>query len=157
MNRFLVNVLLALTWAALAGSFGFASLVTGFLVGALVVGIVDARFGGGYLLWWVRAGLFVEFYLREVLVSNLKVLRAILDPTRDLDPAILALPVGDLDDLEITVLANLLAMTPGTLPVDVREDDDVLYVHAMFVEDVEATRSWLEEDFVLRVRGVMRP
>lgn len=157
MNRFLVNVLLALIWAALTGSFDLANLATGFAVGALVVGIVDERFGGGYLRWWIRATLFIGFYLREVLVSNAKVLRAILDPRQDLDPAILALPVGDLGDLEVTVLANLLAMTPGTLPVDVREDEAVLYVHAMFVEDAEATRAWLDEDFVRRVREVMRP
>lgn len=157
MNRLLLNVLLAFTWAGLVGSFTLPSLMTGFLVGAFVVGITDARLGGGYLRWWIRVVRFAGFYGKEVLVSNVKVLRTILDPRAAIDPAFVAVDLEDLTDAEVTMLANLLAMTPGTLAVDLSEDDRVLHVHAMFVRDPDATREWIRRDFVRRVRGVMRP
>ena len=51
-----------------------------------------------------------------------------------LRPAIVAFPLTVKSDAEITLLANLITLTPGTLSVDVSEDRAVLYVHVLTLD-----------------------
>lgn len=48
----------------------------------------------------------------------------------------------------------LITLTPGTLTLDVSADRQVLYVHAMYVEDEELTRSHLKDGFERRVQEI---
>jgi multicomponent Na+:H+ antiporter subunit E len=41
-------------------------------------------------------------------------------------------------DVEITVIANLISLTPGTLTLDVSDDRQVLYIHSIYVDDIDA-------------------
>ena len=50
-------------------------------------------------------------------------------------PGVVRFTVSNLNDLEITTLANLISLTPGTLVLDVSEDKSTLFVHAMFLDD----------------------
>jgi multicomponent Na+:H+ antiporter subunit E len=54
-----------------------------------------------------------------------------------MNPAIIAVPLDVKTDMEITLLANVITLTPGTLSLDVSNDKKVLYVHAAYVEDRE--------------------
>ncbi len=69
-------------------------------------------------------------------------------------PGAVAIPLDAKTDTEITVLANLLTLTPGTLSLDVSEDRTTLYLHAMYIdEDVEVFRKGIKklENRVLQV------
>ncbi len=70
--------------------------------------------------------------------------------------AIVAIPLDAKTDREITLLANLITLTPGTLSLDVSEDRRFLYVHAMFVEDVESFRDSIKNGFERRLLELMR-
>ena len=50
-------------------------------------------------------------------------------------------------DFEITLLANLITLTPGTLSVDVSEDRRMLFVHAIDCSDVESAIRDIKEGF----------
>jgi multicomponent Na+:H+ antiporter subunit E len=67
-------------------------------------------------------------------------------------PAIVAIPLDLRGDLEITLLANLITLTPGTLSLDVSSDKRVLYVHSMYVTDIAAFRSEIKNGFEKRVK-----
>jgi len=94
------------------------------------------------------------FYLREVLLSNLRVAYDVLTPRLQRRPAIITVDIEGLSDQQLIALTNLITMTPGTLSLDVSEDHRVLFVHAMYVDDLEQFRRDLQDDFVRRVRRV---
>nr|WP_253451995.1 Na+/H+ antiporter subunit E [Halomonas sp. Y3] len=55
------------------------------------------------------------------------------------------MPLEARTELEITMVANLISLTPGTLSLDVSDDRKVLYIHAMFLDDEEELRRNLKE------------
>jgi multicomponent Na+:H+ antiporter subunit E len=50
-------------------------------------------------------------------------------------PGIVKIELAAKTDLEITLLSNLISLTPGTLVVDVSDDRKIMYVHGMYLED----------------------
>src|SRR5699024_7238650 len=64
----------------------------------------------------------------------------ILTPPWHMKPGVIALPLEARTELEITLVANLISLTPGTLSLDVSDDRKVLYIHAMFLDDEEELR-----------------
>jgi multicomponent Na+:H+ antiporter subunit E len=66
-------------------------------------------------------------------------------------PGVIGIPLRARTDLEITVLANLITMTPGTLSLDVSPDRRTLYIHAMYIHDPEALRRDIQDNLERRV------
>lgn len=151
---FLLNLLLALLWAAFNGSFAPATLAAGFALGYVVLFIARRALAPSNYhkqLW--RALAFFAFYIRDILRASLKVAYDVLTPTMYMQPGIVGVPLDVKTDVEIAVLANLVSLTPGTLSLDVSSDRKVLYIHAMYIDDwdVERLRAGLKRDLERRV------
>ena len=157
MKAFVWNLLLGLIWVALTGSFTAANLLVGVVLGYVVLAASGPVIGAqGYARRvWHRIG-FLLFYLWELLLSNLRVARDVMRPRSQARPAIVAIPVDGLNPAQITLLANLITMTPGTLSIDTSSDQSTLYIHAMFVDDVQALRDEIEHGLTRRVRELMQ-
>ncbi len=130
------DVLVAVLFSTWSGQSGWPGLVAGLVVGFLIVSASDLAVGrpnhGRRLLRMLRFGCyFVAILVR----ANLQIAREILTPGFGQTPRIVRYPVHDLDDLQVTVLANCITLTPGTLVVDVSDDGRWLYVHCMYAED----------------------
>ena len=74
----------------------------------------------------------------------------IITPEHKMRPAIIAFPLTAESAIEITILANLITLTPGTLSIDVSESRKVLYIHTMYLKStpeqfVEEIRNGLEK------------
>jgi multicomponent Na+:H+ antiporter subunit E len=89
-------------------------------------------------------------------VSNLRVLWDVLTPRHTSRPGIVGVPLAARTDLEITLVANLVSLTPGTLSLDISEDRQTLYVHVMFMDDIEAVRGQIKDGIERRVLEVLR-
>jgi multicomponent Na+:H+ antiporter subunit E len=153
----LINVLLALAWAALTGSFGIVDLGFGFAIGALALFFARRQFAGGDRYFRRITGTlwFTAYVVWELVLANVKVARTVLfTPTADLRPGIVAIPLDLKTDAEITTLANLITLTPGTLSLDVSDDRHVLYVHAIEVDDPARFRDETKRGFERAVREV---
>lgn len=85
-------------------------------------------------------------------------LRAPLAAESYVCPGVVAIPLDARTDLEITLLANLITLTPGSVALDLSEDRSVLYVHAMYIDggDVEAYRRSIKEGLERRVLELLR-
>jgi multicomponent Na+:H+ antiporter subunit E len=85
-------------------------------------------------------------------------LRAPLAPASYVCPGVVAIPLDARTDAEITLLANLITLTPGSVSLDVSEDRRMLYVHAMYIDggDVEAYRRSVKEGLERRVLELLR-
>lgn len=104
-------------------------------------------------LWAVLAlcGLFIY----ELCLSSLRVAWDVVTPRHRARPGVLAVPLEARTDGEITILANMVSLTPGSLTLDVAADRKTLYVHVMFIHDAEAERA-LIKDIETRVLKVWR-
>lgn len=97
---------------------------------------------------------FVFFYLKEVLLSNIRIAADILTPRHRMKPGVIAVPLENLTDPQLLILTNLVSMTPGTLCLDVSDDRKVLYIHAMYVEDAEQLRREIKVGFEKKILEV---
>ncbi len=160
MNAFLLNVLLAFAWAAVWGSISPDTLLAGFALGYAALYLARPLLGESsryHLRLW-RTVEFTAFYLREVLVSSIRVTAHVVSPRFRMVPGIVAIPMEAETDEEITILANLVSLTPGTLSLDVSPDRRTLYVHAMDLGTggPDALRADIRERLERRVLALLR-
>ena len=152
---FLLNVFLAITWAALTSEMTLANFSGGFAVGYVILWFVGRATGNTrYAGKVVQVLRFALRFLWELLVATLRVAIDIVTPKHLMKPAILAIPVKSSSVAEATMLANVITLTPGTLSLDVSPDGSVIYVHAMYVDDAEATRQSIQYGLGQRVHEV---
>lgn len=157
MNLFLLNVLLAFAWAAITGSFELINLVFGFLLGALSIYIIREQVGStGYFSRSVRIVSLALLFIYELILSAFKVAVLVCKPNMNLKPGILAYPLKVASDQEITLLANLITLTPGTLSVDVSADRKYLYIHALDCSDPDSTREDIANGFERKIMEAFR-
>lgn len=154
---FLWHVVLAVAWMVLTGKFTATNLLFGFALGFLVLLVAQPVFGGrSYYRKVTQAVGFAFFFLWELIVANLRVAYDVSTPGFRMKPAVVALPLDVKSDEEITLLANLISLTPGTLSLDVSTDRKVLYIHALYVGEPEKFRRELKEGFERRVMELFR-
>jgi len=151
------NLLLALGWVAMSGHFDVINLLVGFAFGYGVLFFMQRVIGrSSYFTRTVVLVRFVGFYMLEVLRANVRVAHDVITPTSHAKPGIVAVPLDARTDVEITLLSNLITMTPGSLTVDVADDRSVIYVHSMFLEDPDELRRAIKEDLERRVLELLR-
>ncbi|HOL72446.1 MAG TPA: Na+/H+ antiporter subunit E [Bryobacteraceae bacterium] len=97
---------------------------------------------------------FIGFFHWQLVLANLRLAREVLGPVSRLHPGVVAIPLELTGDGEVTVLSNIVTLTPGTLSLDVSSDDKVLYVHVANISDVEDVRRDIKEGFERRIRRV---
>ncbi|MEM9440665.1 MAG: Na+/H+ antiporter subunit E [Pseudomonadota bacterium] len=157
MTPFVINLALAVGWAALFSAFTLPSLATGFAVGYAVLWLLSPIFGDSrYCRKLFDLLRLTLHFLWELLVSSLQVAWDVLTPMHRSRPGIVAVPIDAKTELEITTLANLVSLTPGTLSLDLSSDHKTLYVHAMFVDDPDNIRRDIKQGMERRVLEALR-
>lgn len=152
------NMLLALAWAALQGDFSLRTLVTGQVVGYL---ILVALVRGGVLQPSPYVGRIHRvlglgaYFFWELIKANLRLALDVATPRFHMKPGIIALPLDVTRDREILLLSMLINTTPGSVALDVSPDRRTLYVHVMYMDTPEAARAEIKEGFERRVLGVL--
>ncbi len=147
-NLFSVNLLLAVGWAAVTGSFWWLNLLFGFVVGFAALWVAKPLYEDqGYFRRFGLGFGIMGTFLKELVLSSLTVAAAVLAPRPRMSPGIIAVPLDAKHDAQITAFANLVTLTPGTLSLDVDDDRRTLYVHAMFTEDPEELKQTLKDTF----------
>lgn len=141
-------------WCFLAGGVTLAN----FLVG-LVMAWVILRLFRPFFPWRPSIvhslrklpafGNYVLHFLRELIRANLQVAYLVLHPRMPIRPGIIAYRTRHTTPLGITLLANSITLTPGTLTMDVDPEERILYIHTLDVPDPETVaksiRQGLEE------------
>ncbi len=151
MGRFLtfamLVVLLWLTWLVLTGSTDPQELAVGAGAALLVAalrGVEPCKIGGARFLQPRRllyAAAYIPYMVYAIVRANLDVARRVVDPRLPIRPGIVKVRTRLRNPMARMVLANSITLTPGTLTVDIQDED--LFIHWVDVEtgDVEqATR-----------------
>lgn len=156
---FLGNILLALAWAALQGDFSVFNLVSGYVLGYLVLTILvkggvieDSHYIGKV---WLAIGL-AAFFLVALVHANLRLAADVITPDFHMKPGILAIPLDITRNSEILLLVALINLTPGSVALDVSADRKTLYVHVMYIDTPESARAEIKDGFERRVLQLMQ-
>ncbi len=157
MNPFLFNILLAIAWMMLVGEITAGTFTAGMVVAYLILWFSRSAWGESrYFSKIPLVIMFVLYFLKELLIANLKVAFDIVTPKDYMEPGVIAVPLDVETDIEITLFANFVTLTPGTLSIDVSPDRKTLYVHALYVKDAEQFRNELKNGLEKRLIEVMR-
>lgn len=157
MTLLLVNVLLALAWGGVTGSFTLLNLIFGFILGAAALYLIRKEIGSlGYLSRMRRVLSLTILFLVELVKSSWTVAKTVLSPTIDIKPGMFVYPLKVDKDAEITMLANLITLTPGTLTVDVSQDRRFLYIHALDCSDPDQLRHDIAAGFERKIMEAFR-
>lgn len=157
MNLLLINLILALGWSAVNGELSISNMIIGFVLGYCCLWLARPLYQPTryFVRFWAALRLALMF-LTELTKSCIAVAEVVLMPHPHCDAGIVAIPLAVKTDLEITLLANLITLTPGTLSLHISPDRSVLFVHALNVPDLEALRQDIKGGFERQILEVTR-
>lgn len=154
---FLLNLLLALVWVALSGQLTPLNFIIGLLLGYGLLALGQRAAGrSDYFKKVGRVLGLAGYFIWQLIVANLRVTYDILSPRHRMRPAVVAIPLDVQSSAEISLLANLITLTPGTLSLDVSPNRRMLYVHTMHVADAAQFKQEIKDGFERRVREVLQ-
>lgn len=146
--QILINILMAFIWMLLQDSYGAVDFIMGYIIGILILFLLRQflLFDFYFKRVWAFIKLTIIFF-RELVLANIDMIRVILKPKMDIKPGIVAIPTKLKTDLEITLLAALITLTPGTLSMDFSDDSSLIFVHAIDIDSKEQTIRDILESF----------
>jgi multicomponent Na+:H+ antiporter subunit E len=150
----MIMLVLALLWAVMTGNFSGLNLLFGAVIGAGAMLLLRGRGQPRALRRIGQVVLLTLLFLRELMLSAVRVARVVLSPNlrAQIAPQVVAFPLSVKTDAEITLLANLITLTPGTLSIDVSEDRSTLFVHALDASSPQAVIADIATGFEARIR-----
>jgi multicomponent Na+:H+ antiporter subunit E len=95
-------------------------------------------------------------FLRELVLSASDVIRATLAPNVRSRSGVVAVPLRVRSAAGITLLADMVTLTPGTTALHISEDRSILYVHVMDIESPEAVRASIADRLERPTMRVLR-
>lgn len=146
MSRWVNVALLTVAWGALFATLDGRALAFGAAV-AFALLVVTGRLHRDrgapkereVILRPIGFIRLVGAFVRELFSSAFSVAKEAWRPRIAVRPGLLEIPLEVESDVEITVLASLISLTPGTLSIEVSPDRRSLYVHALIVDDAGET------------------
>ena len=133
-----LSVTLWLFWLLLNNTMAAGHVVLG-LVLAILIPLLSSSFWPEkvYISAPFKLLKFFLMVLWDILIANIVVAKLILSSNDRLEPAFLSIELDIKTSLGISVLANTISLTPGTVSCDLTEDGQCLLVHALHVGDAE--------------------
>lgn len=130
-------ILIFLIWLILNGRYTMEVCLLGLALTALLGGLLYVLFGytpGKDLRILRRVPLFAAYLavlFKEIVKANFAVLYCILNTRRELSPTIVIFHSGLRTSFGRFVLANSITLTPGTITVEVDDENDLFTVHCI--------------------------
>lgn len=155
--QILLNVFIAVTWMFLSVSFKPSTFIVGYILGLFMLWMLRKSFSTRFYLDKVWAVIKLTLlFLKELTLSNFSVLMLIIKPKMPIRPAIFAMPTVLEKDWEITLLSSLITLTPGTIVIDISDDNKTLYIHSLDFEDIDEAIQSIQNTFEKAILEVSR-
>lgn len=159
MQMFITNILLSLLWSLLTGKVSVGNMAIGFILGYAALWLlhpITGKTNSSYFNKTLQAIRFSLFFTKELILSSWRVATDVIKPLPRMRPGIIGIPLDAETDLEITMLANVISLTPGTLSLEVSKDRKILYIHAMYVLNPDDLRKEIKEGLERRLLELLR-
>lgn len=153
--QFLLNITIALLWTLLMDedAFYITTFLTGYLIGIGILFLMHRFFGKKFYLLRVFSAIkLLLIFISELSQSSLLIMKQILSPKLNIKPGIFTYEHSMEGDYELTTLALLLTLTPGSVVMEVSPDGKIFYIHAM---DVESSRDAVLKSIKVFEKAIM--
>ena len=148
MSLVVWNLVLALVWAATTEDFSARNLGIGLLIGLVLLYATRKVLNfSEYFRNLKQIVALVWFFVKELTLANFRMAYYTVMPLDRMRPGVIAIPLEPMTEVELTVLSNLLTLTPGTLSLDVSKDKRTLFIHVMWFQDPEQVRREIKSGF----------
>ncbi|GIU83387.1 MAG: Na+/H+ antiporter subunit E [Acidimicrobiales bacterium] len=158
MSRIIAVVMRVLAvgvlWVALWGDPSMSTWAAGVAVGVVLSTLFRRRSSGRIVVRPLRLLVLLVYFSGQMMWSTLAVVGAVIRPAGRVKTGIIAVPLSDCPDGLVTLIADMISLTPGTLTLEVTRDPPTLYVHALDTRDVESLRRQVRRLEVLTVRAL---
>lgn len=155
--QIVINFIIAIMWMFLSESYSATSFISGYILGVVLLLILN-RFVPGtfYVKRCYKIALLILLFIKELIFSNIDIVKLVYKRHPAFEPGIFALPLDVKSNWEITLLANLITLTPGTLSVAVAHDQSHIYIHAMDIDTIDESIHDIKNTFEKTIMEVTR-
>ncbi len=159
MSAFIVTfILCAAFWVILTGSFAAQELIAGALVSAVVAWFSAKFFVHHNAFWLFNPGRFFSLiyyclvvFVWELIKANVSMALIALSPKLNINPGIVRVPVSLESDYGLAMLADSITLTPGTITVDMEQEEDRTWFYIHWIDVSEFDREKAGDD----IKGTM--
>lgn len=141
MRNLLTITSLTVVWVALWEDASWANLIGGAAAGAFVTLLVPIRpreaTYGFRPLSFLR---LVVYFTWKLLEASAILAWEVITPRNRINAAVLAVPLHSRSRGIVTMVANMVSLTPGTLTLEVEETTMTLMIHVLHLESVAESR-----------------
>lgn len=103
--------------------------------------------------------LAVQYFfilLGDIIVSNFNIAAIILRPRKNIKPALIEFPLEISGTVPITILASTISLTPGTISAELGRDGRSILIHALNVDDPQATIQQIKLRYERRLKEIFQ-
>lgn len=153
-SRLVLFIIGFFIWMLLGWPFDLQHIIVGVFAAALVAFLTGDLFSRrphhfmhiSRYLWF---GYYIILFLWECFKANIDVALRVIKPGLPINPGIVKVKTRLKSDTALTFLANSITLTPGTLCVDIRAQEGVLYIHWIDVksEDLQKATQLIVDKF----------
>ncbi|GEN31027.1 multicomponent Na+:H+ antiporter subunit E [Cerasibacillus quisquiliarum] len=155
--QIVINLIIAMMWMFLSESYSISSFIAGYVLGILLLLIMRRLLPGRfYLERFFKIIQLILLFIKELIKSNIDIVKLVYTPKPDIEPGIFAYETELKSDWELTLLANLITLTPGTLSVAISNDNSTIYIHAMDIDDIDESIQSIKNTFEKAIMEVTR-
>ena len=130
-----------LFWLLLTWSVAVQELIAGAVV-SLAVALFSARFFIHEKPFWLfnpvkllmGLGFWLGTFMAEMLKANMDVAKRCFTGCKNVNPGIVKVPVDLTSDYGQAALANAITLTPGTITMDIAEEDGQTYYYIHWID-----------------------
>jgi multicomponent Na+:H+ antiporter subunit E len=133
-------------WLLLTWNFSAQEMIAG-----AVVSLAAALFASKFFIhedaFWLfkpaKLGaliMYVFTFLRELVKANVDVAKRVFGGCKDVNPGIVKVPVDLKGDYAQAMLANSITLTPGTITLDIAEQEGKTYYYIHWIDVAETDR-----------------
>ncbi len=159
-NRFAIFIILLIVWLMMTSFTDLQEIVAGIIVAFLVTLLSKVLFDSTKIrLGFKKLFQLVIYFLVlvwEMVKANFDMLFLVLRPKCPIISKVVQIKTGLHSDTALTILANSITLTSGTLTVDVDETKGVLFVHCLQVpgRDLDENTAAIGQKFEKRLREI---
>ncbi|MGE7667058.1 Na+/H+ antiporter subunit E [Ureibacillus composti] len=155
--QILLNFFLAFLWMFLSSNYSLSRLIIGYLLGLLVIIALRKFFKTRLYIDRVWAVLkLTVLFIKELILANITVLKLVIKPKLEMQPAFFKYDTTLTEEWEITLLSSLITLTPGTVVVHVSDDSKSLFIHVIDSQDIDETIDSIKYSFEKAILEVSR-
>ena len=133
-----VSVLVGLSWLMLGHSSEAFDIFMAIMLGLIIPKIVQPFIVRTPNIHWQPAIRLIFVVLWDIIVSNIRVAKQVLGPTKNLHPKWFRVPLDTDHEHVNALLAMIITTTPGTVSACIDQERGDILVHALSCHDIDA-------------------